>query len=182
MSATDPITPPPSGTVTFLFTDIEGSTALWDRQPKAMRAALERHDAILREAIAAAGGHVFKTVGDAFCAAFATAQGALEGALAAQRAILAEDWAAIDPGLPCARTGIHSGVAAERGGDYFGPPVNRVARIEAAGHGGQILLSLATQQLVREDLPEGCRLVELGTHRLRDLQHPGAVPRPVSLR
>ncbi len=170
---TSPINPPPSGTLTFLFTDIEGSTALWDRRPDAMRRALEVHDRLLRQVMGEAGGYVFKTVGDAFCVAFATAPAALRGALEAQRALAREPWAAIDPGLGelKVRMGIHSGVATERDGDYFGPPVNRTARIEAAGQGGQVLLSLAAQQLVREDLPPGCRLVALGTHRLRDLQH-----------
>jgi formylglycine-generating enzyme required for sulfatase activity/class 3 adenylate cyclase len=173
MTSTTSPTPPPSGTVSFLFTDIEGSTALWDRHPRAMRAALERHDLLLRSAITAQGGHVFKTVGDAFCAAFPTADAAIQAALTAQRAIQNEAWSEIDPELPAlmVRMGLHTGVATERGGDYFGPPVNRVARIEAAGNGGQILLSLATQQLVRESLPEGCRLRELGTHRLKDLSH-----------
>ena len=169
-----PSTPPPSGTVTFLFTDIEGSTRLWERHSSSMKVALERHDALLREAIAAAGGHVFKTVGDAFCAAFATADDALRAALGAQQALAAEDWSRIDPALPPIRSrmGIHTGVATERDGDYYGRPVNRVARIEAAGNGGQILLSLATQQLVREQLPAGSALRELGTHRLKDLSHP----------
>lgn len=168
-----PVHPPPSGTLTFLFSDIEGSTALWDRRPDAMRRALEVHDRLLRQAMEGAGGYVFKTVGDAFCVAFATAPAALRAALEAQRALAREAWAEIDDGLTGlkVRIGIHSGVATERDGDYFGPPVNRTARIESAGQGGQVLLSLAAQQLAREDLPPGCRLVALGTHRLRDLQH-----------
>ncbi len=167
-------TPPPSGTVTFLFTDIEGSTRLWDEHPGAMEQALLRHDGILRAAIESEGGFVFKTIGDAFCAAFARADAALRAAARAQAALQAEDWSAFDSSFPelWARMGIHTGEASEREGDYFGPPVNRVARIEAAGNGGQVLISLATQQLVRERLPEGHRLRELGTHRLKDLSQP----------
>ncbi len=163
----------PTGTVTFLFTDIEGSTARWDRHPDAMRAALVRHDALLRGAVEAQSGHVFKTVGDAFCSAFGTAGAGLAAAIAAQRAIAAEDWSAFGDGFPplAVRMGLHTGEATERGGDYFGQPVNRVARIEAAGHGGQLLLSDATYNIVREHLPEGFALRDWGTHRLKDLRH-----------
>ena len=161
---------PPTGTVTFLFSDIEGSTRRWEHQQAAMRAALMRHDAILRGAIEGNGGHVFKTVGDAFCAAFATAPQALDAALAAQCALHAEDWGEIGPlGV---RIALHTGVAEERNGDYFGPTLNRVARLLAAGHGGQILLSSATHELVRDRLPAGAELRDLGEHRLRDLERP----------
>ncbi|MCB9176979.1 MAG: SUMF1/EgtB/PvdO family nonheme iron enzyme [Caldilineae bacterium] len=163
----------PTGTVTFLFTDIEGSTGRWDAHPDAMRAALERHDALMRQAVEANAGQVFKTVGDAFCAAFATAGAGLSAAIAAQRAIAAEDWATFGEGFPPIRVrmGLHTGEATERGGDYFGQPVNRVARIEAAGHGGQVLLSAPTYHIVREHLPEGCLLHDWGEHRLKDLRH-----------
>lgn len=162
----------PSGTVTFLFTDIEGSTALWERDREAMASALARHNAILSTAIEAHGGHVFKTVGDAFCAAFARAFDAVEAAVAAQRKLLEEDWSQLGEAGPLrVRMGVHTGEANERGGDYFGPPVNRVARLEAAGHGGQLLVSLVTQRLVRDRLPEGCRLRDRGEHRLEDLLH-----------
>ncbi len=163
----------PTGTVTFLFTDIEGSTARWDHHPDAMRAALVRHDALLRAAVEAHAGHVFKTVGDAFCAAFATAGAGVAAAIAAQLAVAAEDWSAFGDGfLPIAvRMGLHTGEATERGGDYFGQPVNRVARIEAAGHGGQVLLSGVTAVIVREHLPEGTSLRDWGEHRLKDLRH-----------
>ncbi|MCB9176977.1 MAG: SUMF1/EgtB/PvdO family nonheme iron enzyme [Caldilineae bacterium] len=165
--------PLPSGTVTFLFTDIEGSTERWDRFPDAMRAALERHDALLRAAVEAHGGQVFKTVGDAFCAAFATAGGGLAAAIEAQRAVTAEDWARFGEGFPPIRVrmGLHTGEATERGGDYFGQPVNRVARIEAAGHGGQVLVSAPTYHIVREHLPDGIVLHDWGEHRLKDLRH-----------
>ncbi len=163
----------PTGTVTFLFTDIEGSTARWDHHPDAMRAALVRHDALLRAAVEAHAGHVFKTVGDAFCAAFATAGAGVAAAIDAQRAVSTEDWTAFGEGFaPLAvRMGLHTGEATERGGDYFGQPVNRVARIEAAGHGGQVLVSDATYNIVRELLPEGFGLRDWGTHRLKDLRH-----------
>lgn len=130
----------PSGTVTFLFTDIEGSTERWDRQPDAMRQALERHDALVRESVAAQGGRVFTTVGDAVRAAFASAGAGLAAAIAAQRAINAVDLAVFGEGFaPLAvRMGLHTGEATERGGDYFGQPVNRVARLEAAGRGGHL--------------------------------------------
>src|SRR5436309_3603088 len=97
----------PSGTVTFLFTDIEGSTKLWEQYPQAMDAAIARHDALLGEAIRANGGYVFKTVGDAFCAAFATAPEAVEAALAAQRAIASESWE--DIGAVRVRMALHTG-------------------------------------------------------------------------
>src|ERR671910_449544 len=135
----------PSGTVTFLFTDVEGSTARWERDRETMSNALQRHDALLRETIEAHGGAVFKTVGDAFCAAFARAEDAVAAALRAQRALAASD----DDEPLRVRMAIHSGAAEEREGDYFGPPVNRVARLLSLAHGGQVLLSAATAELVR---------------------------------
>jgi predicted ATPase/class 3 adenylate cyclase len=157
----------PTGTVTFLFTDIEGSTKLWERHPEAMQRALARHDELLRRAIEERGGYVFKTVGDAFCAAFPAAPDALEAALSAQRTLSAEEWH--ETGPLKVRMALHTGTAQERDGDYFGPPVNRVARLLSAGHGGQVLLSLATQELVRDTLPEGVDLRDLGERRLKDL-------------
>ena len=141
----------PTGTVTFLFTDIEGSTALWERYPEAMRQALARHDAILREAIAAHRGHVFKTIGDAFCAAFSTAPEALAAAAAAQRALHGESWGEVGPLR--VRMALHTGAAELRDGDYFGPPLNRVARLLAAAHGGQALVSQVARGLARDQLP-----------------------------
>jgi hypothetical protein len=155
----------PSGTVTFLFTDIEGSTRLWATQHDAMRASLVRHDALLRRCIEARGGHVFKTVGDAFCAAFATATSAVEAALAAQRALRAEPWperAAIR-----ARMALHTGAAEIRDGDYFGMPLSHVARLLACGHGGQTLVSEITHDLCRDRLPAETMLKSLGEHGLR---------------
>jgi predicted ATPase/class 3 adenylate cyclase len=158
---------PPTGTVTFLFTDIEGSTKLWERDARRMQAALVRHDEILKSTVEAHSGYVFKMVGDACCAAFSTTPEALEAAVAAQRTIFSEPW---EEGFRLrVRMALHSGEAEERGGDYFGPVVNRVARLLSAGHGGQTLLSLATQELVRDDLPEGTDLRDLGERRLKDL-------------
>jgi predicted ATPase/class 3 adenylate cyclase/tetratricopeptide (TPR) repeat protein len=160
----------PSGTVTFLFTDIEGSTRRWEEQPDAMRQSLARHDAILRAAIESYGGQVFKTVGDAFCAAFASAPDALRAAIDGQRTLVGENWGTIGPIR--VRMALHTGTAVPQAGDYFGQPLNRVARILAAGHGRQILLSLATHELVRDHLPDGASLRDLGSHRLKDLLRP----------
>jgi predicted ATPase/class 3 adenylate cyclase len=156
----------PSGTVTFLFTDVEGSTHRWERDRTSMATALARHDGLLREAIATHGGTVFKTVGDAFCAAFAAV-------LAAQRALAAEPWGEVGPVR--VRMALHAGRTEERDGDYFGPPLNRVAGLLATGHGGQVLLSLAAAELTRDELPDGAALRDLGEHRLKDLQRPERV-------
>ncbi len=110
----------PTGTVTFLFTDIEGSTKLWEHAASAMHTALARHDEILRDTVKSHGGYVFKEVGDAFCCAFASAPEAVGAALAAQRALVEEPWGETEPLR--VRMAIHTGVAEERGGDYFGPP------------------------------------------------------------
>jgi len=138
----------PTGTVTLLFTDIEGSTRLWEQHPGAMAVALERHDSLMRSAIEGAGGYVFKTVGDAFCAAFASAKEAVDAAGAAQRALHAEAWP-VEATLRV-RMALHTGECEERDADYFGPAVNRVARLEATAHGGQVVVSQATAVLVRD--------------------------------
>src|SRR5215210_1107295 len=130
---------PPTGTVTFLFTDIESSTAMWERDPIRMQSALARHDEIMRTSVESSGGYIFKTIGDAFCAAFTTARDALEATLAAQRALFVEKWN--ENTIVRVRMALHTGATEERDGDYFGPPVNRVARLLSAGHGGQVLLS-----------------------------------------
>ncbi len=160
----------PTGTVTLLFTDIEGSTRLWEAEPEAMTRGLRRHDEILRTAIELAGGYVFKTIGDAFCAAFSTAEAALDAVLAAQRALVGQDWPTTHPIL--VRMGLHTGACEERDNDYFGPAVNRVARLESAAHGGQVLLSGATAELLWQSLPVGVTLRDLGAHRLKDLGRP----------
>ncbi|HEX6758300.1 MAG TPA: tetratricopeptide repeat protein [Propionibacteriaceae bacterium] len=158
----------PTGTVTFLFTDIEGSTQLWERAPETMKFALARHDMLLRRSIEQHDGYVFKTVGDAFCAAFSHAPDALSAALDAQRALRDEEWPS-EIGAIRIRATLHTGAAEERGGDYFGPPLNRAARLLAAGHGDQTLLSRATQELVCNCLPPGVSLLDLGEHRLKDV-------------
>jgi Adenylate and Guanylate cyclase catalytic domain/AAA domain len=122
---------PPTGTVTFLFTDVEGSTKMWELDQAAMQAALTRHDEILRRVSEEHEGHVFKTVGDAFCCAFSTATDALEAALEAQRTLLSSEWK--ESGPLKVRMALHTGAAEERDGDYFGPPVNRVARLSNLG-------------------------------------------------
>jgi predicted ATPase/class 3 adenylate cyclase len=161
---------PPTGTVTFLFTDIEGSTKMWEQDAQAMQIALSRHDEILSDTMEERGGYVFKTVGDAFCAAFPTAPDALEAAISAQRLLHAADQG--EESRLRVRMALHTGAAEERGGDYFGSPLNRVARLLSAAHGGQVLLSLATQELVRDQLPPGTNLRDLGKHRLKDLFRP----------
>ena len=157
----------PSGTVTFLFTDIEGSTTRWEHQPEAMQVALARHDSLLRSAIQEHGGHVVKTMGDAFHAAFARAPDALAAAVHAQRRLEAEPWGEISPLR--VRMALHTGAAEERDGDYYGPSLNRAARLLATGHGGQVLLSHATAELVRDGMPDDLSLLDLGEHRLKDL-------------
>lgn len=159
-----------SRTVTLLFTDIEGSTRRWEHLPAAMSIALARHDALLRSAIESHQGTIFKTIGDAFCAAFDNANNALLAALAAQRALAAEHWG--ETGPVRARMALHTGTPEHRDRDYFGPPVNRVARILSAGFGGQILVSHATAHLVGEHLPADVTLQDLGSHRLKDLLQP----------
>jgi WD40 repeat protein/class 3 adenylate cyclase len=160
----------PTGTVTFLFTDIEGSTRLWEEHPRAMQAALARHDVLVREAIESNGGHVFKTVGDAFYAVFPFAPGALLAAIEAQRGLHSVDWDTVTPIR--ARIALHTGAAELRDGDYFGPPLNRVARLLSSAHGGQILLSFATQELVKKNLPSGVELRDLGAGGLKGLSRP----------
>ena len=160
----------PSGTVTFLFTDLEGSTRLWEEHPEAMRDALARHDGILRDAVEAHGGYVVKTTGDGFHAAFATAHAAVVAAVAAQIALDRETWGVTGPLR--VRMGLHTGAASSRDGDYFGAALNRAARLMSVAHGGQIVCSQATVDLARDALPEGVGLVDLGEHRLRDLSRP----------
>jgi predicted ATPase/class 3 adenylate cyclase len=163
----------PSGTVTFLFTDIEGSTTRWEHQAEAMQAALARHDALLRAAILEHGGHVVKTTGDGIHAAFSRAPDAVAASVNAQHRFVAESWDEIG-GLRV-RMALHTGAAEERDGDYYGPPLNRAARLLTTGHGGQVLLSDVTAGLVRDDLAGGLELLDLGEHRLKDLIRPERV-------
>src|SRR6478752_5716403 len=159
--------PLPTGTLTFLLTAIDGSTRMWQAAPDAMRAVLARHGAILRQGIETHGGHVFKTAGDAFFAAFTTPWLALDAALAIQQALQAEEWPPLTPIR--VRMAVHSGAADLRDGDYFGPPLNQVARLLSAGHGGQTLVSSVTCELCNDRLPAGVVLKSLGEHLLKDL-------------
>src|SRR5579871_4058424 len=160
----------PSGTVTFLFTDIEGSTRMLESHPQAMGGAMSRHHDLLREAVEAHNGVVFETLGDGVYASFARASDAIRAAIAGQLAIAAEDWGEL--GEIRVRMGLHTGEAQVRGEHYFGPALFRCARLMAVGHGRQMLLSRATTDLVRESLPVGASLRGLGTHRLKDLTEP----------
>ena len=146
----------PSGVVTFLFTDIEGSTRRWESDADSMRRALVAHDEVLRETVAAHDGWLFKHTGDGVCAAFGSPRSAVDAAIAAQRALE----------LPV-RMGVATGEAELRGEDYFGTVLNRAARVMSAGHGGQILVDGLTAGLLT-----GVDLIALGSRRLRDIARP----------
>ncbi len=158
----------PSGTVTFLFTDLEGSTGKWEKHPNEMRAALARHDAILRASVEAHGGHVVKSTGDGVHAVFAAAPDAVSAAADVVRAFSSEPWDSTGPFR--VRVGIHTGEADERDGDYFGLALSRASRLMAAAHGGQVVLSQVSADLVRDVLPDEFELLDLGEHRLRGLE------------
>lgn len=165
--------PLPTGTVAFLFTDIEGSTQRWESHRDAMDAAIRRHDALLQESIAAHDGYVFKRMGDSFCSVFRTAPDAIAAAYDAQRTLNKEDFSTVD-GLKV-RMAVHVGHADEHNGDYFGPTVNRVARLLAIGYGGQVLVSGAATDLAQGEMPPQTALRDLGSHRLKDLAQPEQV-------
>jgi class 3 adenylate cyclase len=154
----------PSGTVTFLFTDIEGSTRLWQQRADAMRPALAQNDTLLQGAVEVHDGYVVKTMGEGVHAAFATASDAIAAAIDGQIALAAEPWPLPSPLR--VRMGVHTGPAELRDGDYYGTTVNRAARIMSVAHGGQIVMSVVTQELARGD---GVEAVDLGEHRLKDL-------------
>jgi predicted ATPase/DNA-binding SARP family transcriptional activator len=194
----------PAGTlITFLFTDVEASTARWVRDPDAMASALRAHDSLVRGAIEHRGGVVFGHPGDGFCAAFDRVGDAVTAALDAQLGLAGAGWEGHDP--LDVRMAIHTGNAELREGNYFGATVNRVARLRDAAHGGQILVSATARELVAEALPGGVDLIDLGNwvfegfdraERVHQLRHPmlpagfpplrsgrlhtGAVPRPVT--
>jgi predicted ATPase/class 3 adenylate cyclase len=158
----------PSGTVTFLFTDIEGSTPLWDAHPQAMREALTRHDEIVRKAIDTADGYIFSTGGDGFGAVFQRAGNAVAASVGAQRDLAAEPWP--DDVELRVRMGLHTGEVQERDGDYFGPPVNRAARIMGAANGSQVVVSDLTAGLLGDS--PGVGLVDLGSAQLKGVVEP----------
>jgi predicted ATPase/class 3 adenylate cyclase len=151
-----------------LFTDIEGSTQLWEQFPEAMKPALERHDALLRLAVESSNGRVVKTTGDGLMAFFDSALDGVCACLKAQQSLKDESWG--ETGPLKVRMGLHVGEAQPRSGDYFGPAVNRAARLMSVAHGGQVLLSAVTVDLVANLLPEGASLLDLGEHRLKDLE------------
>lgn len=159
----------PSGVVTFLFSDIEGSTRLWEEDPAGMAKSLADHDEVVRKVINAGGGTIFKHTGDGFGAAFDSVTSAVETAAQVMAALASEPWTG--PALH-ARIGVHSGEAEPRDGDYFGGTVTRTARLTDAGNGGQILLSGASRQLLGGRLLDGLSLVDEGEHRLKDLGEP----------
>jgi len=157
----------PAGTVTLLFADVEGSVRLWEADREAMAEASAGYSRMVRKQVEALGGHVFTAVGEAFRAVFADSSAALASAVAIQRAAGGQRW---PPGLPIrVRVALHAGACVERDGDYLGPVVNRAARLLAAGHGGQVLVSGAARELLADRLPGGVGLEDLGEHLLRDL-------------
>jgi predicted ATPase/class 3 adenylate cyclase len=164
---------PGGGLSTFLFTDIEGSTRLWEEHAPAMGEALALHDQLLRAAVEGHGGTVIKTTGDGMLAVFARPTGAVEAAIDGQRALRDASWGQTGPLR--VRMALHAGAAEMRDGDYFGPSLNRVARILAIGHGGQIICSAVAAVLTRDALAPAVDLVDLGTHRLRDIDRPEQV-------
>lgn len=157
----------PSGTITFLFSDIEASTDRWEKKAEQMEVAFRRQETIIRASMSEYGGYVYKMIGDAFQVAFDTALQALLAAQSAQIALQSEPWG--DLGQLKVRMALHTGVVEERGDDYVGPLLNRAARLMQVAHGGQVLLSQATYELLRDLLPEGIYLRDLGEHRLKDL-------------
>lgn len=164
---------PPSGTVTFLFTDIDGSASQCEQDSPKVQAALRSHEQILRSAVEANGGYVYKIAGQTSQSAFSTAAHAMQAVLDAQRTLHSEAW---DEGCGLGvKMALHTGVTEERGDDYVGPLLNRAARLLAAGHGGQILLTHATAMLALDNLPDGATLEDLGEHRLKDLFRPERV-------
>src|SRR5687768_3156106 len=158
----------PSGTLTFLFTDVVGSTRLWERDAPSMRAALSEHDQILTQAVQSHSGVVFKKMGDSVCAVFEDASAAVGAALEAQ-AELQRSRPDLGASALSVRMALYTGFAQPDEGDYVGPSLNRTARILGTGHGGQVLMCQATRDLAVGSLPEGASLFDLGFHSLKDL-------------
>jgi predicted ATPase/class 3 adenylate cyclase/DNA-binding CsgD family transcriptional regulator len=161
------------GVATLLFTDIEGGIRLWEADPEAMEEASARHSQIVRERVAAHGGQVFAAVGESFRTVFASPASALTSAVAIQRAVATEPWPSGLPVRVC--MALHAGICVERDGDYLGPVVNRAAQLLSVGHGGQVLMTRAAQELLADRLPDGIGLRDLGEHRLKDLGRPERV-------
>jgi predicted ATPase/class 3 adenylate cyclase len=162
---------PFSGILTFLFTDLEGSTPLWEQHPHLMQEISARHDELLRAAFEAHGGRIVKTTGDGFHVVFKSPSDGIVAALAGQQALAAEDWPQ-EIGDLKVRMGLHSGESQSRDRDFYGPELNRAARVMGVGHGGQVLVSGTTTALLRGRLPDGAELVDLGLHRLKGLSEP----------
>jgi class 3 adenylate cyclase len=160
-------------TLTFLFTDIERSTELWEQEPEGMKIALARHNALLSGAIEAFGGLVFKTWGDSYCSVFTQPSKAMHAALLAQIALCRETWP-LTNGLRV-RMAIHTGEVEAGVDDYYGPTLNRCGRLLGLARGGQVLVSSATETLVREHLPSRCMMRDLGEQKLKGLQQPERV-------
>ena len=165
----------PEGVVTFLFTDVEGSTRMFEEAPDAMLEALRQHDEVIEAAVIAHGGVPVRPrgEGDSRFIVFANALDAVAGAAAMQRQLAAVDWPTPAPLL--VRAALHTGSADLRSGDYYGSAVNRAARLRAIAHGGQTLISRATWELVRDQLPDGVTIRDLGEHALKDLTRPERV-------
>jgi len=169
MSSTTILSSLPSGTVTFLFTDLENSTPLWEKYPESMKSALARHDGILKEIIESNDGQIVKTTGDGVHAVFSTAIDAVKASLGIQQTIQNSEVLKTSEFSLRVRMGIHTGEAELRDGDYYGSTLNRAARIMSIGHGGQILISETTEQITREHLPTDIFVLDLGQHQLKGL-------------
>lgn len=156
----------PTGTVTFLFTDIEGGTKLWEQHPEAMKAALAKHNSLLKEAVNQIMDSSSRTTGDEVHAVFGTAMDGVNAATTAQREFQTSEFLKNSGISLRVRMGLHTGEAELRDGDYYGGTLNRAARIMSAGHGGQILISEVTAQVAREHLPANVSLLDLGEHHL----------------
>ncbi len=165
----------PMGTVTFLLTDVEGSTRLWEHHPDAMKPVLARHDTVIASTVEKHSGAVVKSrgEGDSIFSVFARASDAVAAACAIQQQLLREPWPA-DISIRV-RMALPTGESELRDDDYYGATVNRCARLRAIAHGGQVLLSQTTAQLAQDDLPAGASLRDMGPHRLKDLEHPEQV-------
>jgi predicted ATPase/class 3 adenylate cyclase len=163
----------PTGSITFFFSDLEDSTLLWEKYPEVMQISLGKHDQILRDAVLQHGGNLIKTTGDGLHAVFASPTSAALAAITVQERMHSVSWDATDPLQ--VRIGLHTGEAQYREGDYYGSTVNRASRLMSIGHGGQILLSRATQELIEQELPGDATLEDMGLHALKGFADPEQV-------